>query len=70
MNADEGFSLDAEAIFYRTFVAIIALNYLNYYRQKQFIMSAVKIVVVSFKQKQKQNINKNRLKMLQKLSKL
>lgn len=65
MNADEGFSLDAEAIFYRTFVAIIALNYLNYYRQKQFIMSAVKIVVVSFKQKQ--NINKNRLKMLQKL---
>lgn len=68
MNADEGFSLDAEAIFYRTFVAIIALNYLNYYRQKQFIMSAVKIVVVS--SKQKQNINKNRLKMLQKLSKL
>lgn len=68
MNADEGFSLDAEAIFYRTFVAIIALNYLNYYRQKQFIMSAVKIVVVSFKQKQ--NISKNRLKMLQKLSKL
>lgn len=65
MNADEGFSLNAEAIFYRTFVAIIALNYLNYYRQKQFIMSAVKIVVVSFKQKQ--NINKNRLKMLQKL---
>lgn len=65
MNADEGFSLDAEAIFYRTFVAIIALNYLNYYRQKQFIMSAVKIVVVS--SKQKQNINKNRLKMLQKL---
>lgn len=68
MNADEGFSLDAEAIFYRTFVAIIALNYLNYYRQKQFIMSAVKIVVVSFKQKQ--NIKENRLKMLQKLSKL
>lgn len=68
MNADEGFSLDAEAIFYRTFVAIIALNYLNYYRQKQFIMSAVKIVVVS--SKQKQNIKENRLKMLQKLSKL